>query len=169
LLFVTKDGLCARTPLEPYRVESTKVGRRYARLNDGDKVVMTAILLGEEESIFLCSAEGHVIHFRLDEINILSGVGKGVIGIKLADDDRCLGGALITRKSQMLQVETSGGKILEFTGRHDTVSRGGKGFEAVKRASLVRVLSAAIELVNWDEVEGKVSERNGKGGPTLFD
>src|SRR5262249_44006038 len=112
LLFVTKDGLCARTPLEPYRVESTKVGRRYARLNDGDKVVMTAILMGDEESIFLCSADGHVIHFKIEEINILSGVGKGVIGIKLAGDDRCLGGAIISKKSEMLQVESSGGKTL---------------------------------------------------------
>jgi DNA gyrase subunit A len=127
-------------------------------------VVMTAALLGDEESIFLASADGHVIHFRVDEINVLSGVGKGVIGIKLADEDRCLGGALISRKSQMLQVETSGGKILDFTGRHDTVSRGGKGFEAVKRSSLVRVLPPAIELVNWDEIEGKLSEKNGKSG-----
>jgi len=131
---------------------------------------MTAVLLGEEESIFLCSADGHVIHFRIEEINILSGVGKGVIGIKLADDDKCLGGALITRASQMLQVETSGGKTLEFTGRHDTVSRGGKGFEAVKRSSLVRIVPAPIELVNWDEIEGKPSEKNGKGGQgSLFE
>ncbi|MBI3822229.1 MAG: DNA topoisomerase 4 subunit A [Planctomycetes bacterium] len=169
LLFVTKDGLCARTPLEPYRIESTKVGRRYARLNDGDKVVMAAVLVGDEESIFLASADGHIIHFRIDEINILAGVGKGVMGIKLADDDRCIGGALITRASQMLQVETSGGKLLEYTGRHDTVSRGGKGFEAVKRTTLVKVIPGPIELVNWDEIEGKPSERNGKGGATLFD
>ena len=164
LLFVTKDGLTARTPLEPYRVESTKVGRRYARLNDGDRVVMIAILMGDEESIFLASADGHVIHFPVNEINILSGVGKGVIGIKLADDDKCLGGALISRKSQMLQVETSGEKILEFTGRYETVSRGGKGFEAVKRSSLTRVIPPPIELVNWDEIEGKPSEKNGKNG-----
>jgi DNA gyrase subunit A len=169
LLFVTRDGLTARTPLDPYRIESTKVGRRYARLNDGDKVVMTAVLMGDEESIFLASADGHVIHFQVSEINILAGVGKGVIGIKLADDDRCLGGALISRKSQMLQVETSGGKTLEFTGRYETVSRGGKGFEAVKRSTLTRVIAPPIELVNWDEVEGKPSERNGKNGQgTLF-
>jgi DNA gyrase subunit A len=168
LLVVTQHGLTLRTPLEPYRTESNKLGRRYVKLNEGDKVVMTAILVGEEESIFLASADGHIIHFRIDEINILSGVGKGVIGIKLADD-KCIGGALITRKSQMLQVETSGGKTLEYTGRHDTVSRGGKGFEAVKRSSLVRVLPPAIELVNWDEIEGKTSEKNGKRGPTLFD
>jgi DNA gyrase subunit A len=164
LLVVTQHGLTLRTPLEPYRVESNKLGRRYVRLNDGDKVVMMAVLRGDEESIFLASADGHVIHFRIEEINILSGVGKGVIGIKLADDDKCLGGALIRRASQMLQVETSGGKTLEFTGRHDTVSRGGKGFEAVKRSSLVRILPAPIELVNWDEIEGKPSEKNGKGG-----
>ena len=76
-----------RTPLAPFRAESNKLGRRYVQLNDGDKVVMAAVLLGDEESIFLASADGHVIHFPLDEINILSGVGKGVIGIKLADDD----------------------------------------------------------------------------------
>ena len=164
LLVVTRHGMTLRAPLLPFRTASNKLGRRYVKLNEGDKVVMTAILLGDEESIFLASADGHIIHFRLDEINILSGVGKGVIGIKLGDDDKCLGGALITRKSQMLQVETSGGKVMEFTGRHEVVSRGGKGFEAVKRASLVRVLPAAIELINWDEVEGKPSEKNGKPG-----
>ena len=170
LLVVTKDGLTLRTPLEPYRAESNKLGRRYVRLNDGDKVVMTAVLMGDEETIFLASADGHVIHFRIDEINILSGVGKGVIGIKLADDDKCIGGALLSKKSQMLQVETSGGKTLEFTGRYDTVSRGGKGFEAVKRSTLTRVIPPAIELINWEELEGKPAERNGKNGQgTLFE
>ena len=164
LLVVTKDGLTLRTPLEPYRTESNKLGRRYVRLNEGDRVVMTAVLMGDEESIFLASADGHVIHFAIAEINILSGVGKGVIGIKLADDDRCIGGALISRKSQMLQVETSGEKTLEFTGRYETVSRGGKGFEAVKRSTLTRVIPPPIELVNWEEIEGKPSEKNGKNG-----
>ena len=38
-------------------------------------------------------------------------------------------------------------------------SRGGKGFEAVKRANFVRVVPNPIELVDWDKVEGK----NGNG------
>ncbi|HZZ80125.1 MAG TPA: DNA gyrase subunit A, partial [Gemmataceae bacterium] len=164
LLVVTQHGMTLRVPLEPYRVESNKLGRRYVKLNEGDKVVLATVLLGEEESIFLASADGHVIHFRIDEINILAGVGKGVIGIKLDDDDRCIGGALIRRASEMLQVETSGGKTLEFTGRHETVGRGGKGFEAVKRSSLTRVIPPPIELVNWDEIEGKAGEKNGKSG-----
>ena len=79
---------------------------RLAVYSVGEKVVM-AKLLGqyrwvdgkrtkiEEESMFLVSAEGHVIHFRIDEVNVLSGAGRGVIGIKLHDGDTCIGGSLV--------------------------------------------------------------------------
>ncbi len=70
ILAVTAQGQSLRTPLAPFRTASNKLGRRYARLNDGDRVVM-AKLVREEESIFLASASGHVIHFRIEEINIL--------------------------------------------------------------------------------------------------
>jgi DNA gyrase subunit A len=162
LLAVTAQGLTLRTPLVPYRTESTKVGRRYVKLNEGDKVVMAAVLK-DEKTIFLASRDGHILHFSLAEINILAGVGKGVIGIKLESDDVCLGGALVTKSSDLLAVETSGGKTLEFTGRHETTSRGGKGWEAVKRASLVRVIPSAITLVDWEELEGKKKEPGTNG------
>ena len=73
--------------------------------------------------------------------------------------------------------KSSGGKTLEFTGRYETVSRGGKGFQAVKRTTFVRVQPPAIELVDWDKVEGKDEDKgkgtkaNGRNGDTatLFD
>ena len=113
-----------------------------------------------EETIYLASANGHVLQFAIGEINILSGVGKGVMGIKLADDDICLGGALMGGRFDKFTLETSGGKLMEFgRNKYEPTSRGGKGFEAVKRANFVRVVPPPIELVNWDEIEGKV---NGK-------
>src|SRR5262249_28314203 len=90
LLVVTAQGQTLRTPLSPFRTASNKLGRRYVRLNDGDRVVMAAILRGDEETIYLASESGHVIHFKAEEINVLAGVGKGVMGIKLAGDDKCL-------------------------------------------------------------------------------
>ena len=53
---------------------------------------------------------------------------------------------------------------MEFRrGAYQTVSRGGKGFEAVKRASFTRVVPPPIELVDWEQVEGKVDGAgNGK-------
>jgi DNA gyrase subunit A len=162
LLVVTAQGQVLRTPLAPFRTASTKVGRRYVRLADGDKVVMATVLKPEHRSLFLASETGHVLHFPIEEINILSGVGKGVIGIKLHEGDTCLGGAVIHNQNDALIVETSGGKRMEFHGSREMASRGGKGFEAVKRTSFVRVVPSPIELVDWDKVEGPAEERNGK-------
>src|SRR5262249_56012164 len=82
LLVVTAQGQTLRTPFAPFRVESTKVGRRYVKLNEGDRVVMVTVPR-DEKTIYLASAGGRVLHFTIEEINILSGVGKGVMGIKL--------------------------------------------------------------------------------------
>jgi DNA gyrase subunit A len=162
LLVATAQGQVLRTPLAPFRTASTKVGRRYVRLAEGDKVILATVPKPEHRSIFLASADGHVLHFPIEEINILSGVGKGVIGIKLNPSDTCLGGALIRNQNDALVVETSGGKQMEFYGSRDMASRGGKGFEAVKRTSFVRIVPPPIDLVDWDKVEGKAEERNGK-------
>src|SRR5262249_54026149 len=123
LLVVTAQGQSLRLPLAPFRTASTKVGRRFIKLNDGDKVVIATVLQPEQRSLFLASANGHVLHFVLEEINILSGVGKGVIGIKLEEDDTCIGGALIRNQNDALVVETSGGKQMEFYGSREISSR----------------------------------------------
>ncbi|MGH7221977.1 MAG: DNA gyrase/topoisomerase IV subunit A [Gemmataceae bacterium] len=162
LLVATAQGQVLRTPLSPFRTASTKVGRRYVRLADDDKVVMATVTKAEQRSLFLASANGHVLHFPVEEINILSGVGKGVIGIKLVQGDTCLGGTLVRNQNDALVVETSGGKQMEFYGSREMASRGGKGFEAVKRTSFTRIVPPSIELVDWDKVEGRAEERNGK-------
>jgi DNA gyrase subunit A len=166
VLVVTAQGMTLRLPLSPFRTASTKLGRKYVRLaDDKDKVVMVAVLKNET-SLFLASKSGHVIHFPLDQINVLSGAGKGVIGIKLEKNDVCIGGAVIGVFQDRLVVETSGGKTMEFSPRYETTSRGGKGFEAVKRANFTRVVPPAIELVDWDKVEEKAEPKGkevGKG------
>ncbi len=161
VLVVTVQGQTLRAPFGPYRTASTKVGRKYAKLNDGDRVVMVRVL-ADEESLMLASESGHVIHFALEEVNILSGVGKGVMGIKLADGDVCLGGALISNRHDALVVETAGGKTMEFRrGKYEMTARGGKGYEAVKRTTFTRVVPPPIELVDWEQIENK--GENGKG------
>jgi DNA gyrase subunit A len=64
-------------------------------------------------------------------------------------------------------METSGGRTMEFTGRYEVVSRGGKGFAAVKRTSFVRIVPPPIELVDWEQMEGKGETKN--GSPQLFE
>jgi DNA gyrase subunit A len=166
LLVVTAYGQVLRTPLAPFRTASTKLGRRYVRLADGDRVVLACVVT-DEPSLFLVSASGHVLHFALEEVNILAGVGKGVIGIKLAEGDVCLGGAVMSKARPALVVETSDAKTMEFTRRQELVSRGSRGFAAVKRRSFVRVVPPPIQLTDWEAVDGKDEKDDGQ--KTLFD
>jgi DNA gyrase subunit A len=179
-LVVTAQGQTLRAPLAPFRAQSTRAGRRYVKLNEGDRVV-TVTIPRDEETIYLASAAGRVLHFPINEINVLSGVGKGVMGIKLDDDDACIGAALMGGRFDKFVLEMSNGKTMEFgRNKYEVVSRGGKGHEAVKRLSFVRVVPPPIELVDWEKVEGgkngdrnghkeKRAERNGEQQGSLFE
>jgi DNA gyrase subunit A len=167
VLVVTAEGQVLRTPIAPFRTASTKVGRKYARLSEGDKVVL-AYLLKDESSLMLASKKGRILHFAIEEINILAGVGKGVIGIKLEKDDVCIGGQPMSKEQSTLTVEASDGKPMEFTKRYEVVGRGGKGFEAVKRRSFARIVPPAIQLVDWEALEGG-KEKKDNGQKVMFE
>jgi len=162
VLVITSQGQVLRTPLLPHRVASTKTGRMYVRLNENDRVV-NVFVVNKEKSMMLASKFGHIIHFPIDEVNILSGVGKGVMGMKLGDDDHCLGGVVISDKDDFLQVETTNGKTLDFRpSKYEVVTRGGKGFEAVKRSEFAKIIVPPIELVNWDEIADAEAQKPSK-------
>ena len=176
LLVVTKGGNVLRLPLTAFRTESTKSGRRYVKLEGGDKVVMVR-LVRDEEGVMLATRRGHLIHFPLTQVIILSGVGKGVIGIKLEGDDECLGGVLVGGRFAKLVVENENGKPQEYgPGAIKSQNRGGKGEKPGVRTKFTRVVPPPIELVNWDEADGKspprvreVEKPPEKGDGSLFD
>ena len=168
----TRNGFVLRTPLTGFRTESTKAGRKYVKLEDGDRVVM-ARLSEDETGVILGSREGRLIHFPLKEVNILAGVGKGVIGIKLEPADECIGGALVTDarryETNKIVVETDSGKPQEFgPGAIKSQARGGKGDKQGVRTKFARVVPPPIALVNWEEVDGK-KPKDGHDDVSLFE
>ncbi len=173
---VTRSGFAVRIPLGPFRALSTKAGRRYIRLADDDRVVLVGILTGGE-TVYLATSAGRVLLFKAEDVPVVSGPAKGVIAIKLDDDDNCLGGIINTGPDDTLVVETEGGKTLDFRkGRTHPTNRGGKGMEVAKRSGLARVIPPPIKLVDWDVIEGKApakprdpSSNKGGGEPSLFD
>ncbi len=168
LLIVASNGYVLRMPFASFRPESTKVGRRYAKLDQSDKVAMVK-LVGDETGVMLASRSGHLIHFPIEEVSILSGVGKGVIGIKLDEGDVCVGGTLVGGRFDKLVLETESGKTQEFgPGAIKSQKRGGKGEKPGVRTKFTRVVPPAIELVNWEEIEGKAKPKSGENG-SLFD
>jgi DNA gyrase subunit A len=138
---VTSDGYSMRFGLEPFVEPSTRAGRRFARTAEGAEVVGAARVTGDEV-IIAATREARAILCNVDEINFLSGPGRGVILIKLnAKSDRVLGMVASTGERDLMTVETSrGAEQTISTAKYEVTGRGGKGRELLQRGQFTRVI-----------------------------
>ena len=142
---VTSDGYSLRFSLEPLVEPSTRAGRRFARPAKDAEVVGVA-KLGGGEVLIAATAEGRGLLCKAEEVNYLSGPGKGVILIKLGDDDRVLGFIASSGDRDLLTVETTrGAEQTISTAKYEVTGRGGKGRELLQRGQFTRVLWPAPE------------------------
>jgi DNA gyrase subunit A len=143
---VTSDGYSLRFSFEPFVEASTRAGRRYARPSEGVEVVGVARVTGKE-IVIAATADARALLCRADEVNYLSGPGKGVILIKLTgDEDRVLGFIASSGDRDLLRVETSrGGEQTISTAKYEVTGRGGKGRELLQRGQFTRVVPTELE------------------------
>jgi len=142
---VTSDGYSLRFGLDGFVEPSTRAGRRYARPSDGVEVVGVTKISGDE-IIIAATAEARAILCRADEVNYLSGPGKGVILIKLSDKDEVLGFIASTGDRDIMRVETSrGAEQTISTTKYEVTGRGGKGRELLQRGQFTRVIPQDVE------------------------
>jgi DNA gyrase subunit A len=142
---VTSDGYSLRFSLEPLVEPSTRAGRRFARPASGAEVVGVAKLTGGEVLI-AATGEGRAILCMADEVNYLSGPGRGVILIKLSKDDRVLGFIASTGDRDLMTVETSrGAEQTVSTAKYEVTGRGGKGRELLQRGQFTRIIWPTLE------------------------
>jgi DNA gyrase subunit A len=144
-LAVTSDGYSLRFSFEPFADASTRAGRRYARPSQGVEVVGVAKLTGEE-IVIAATRQARAILCRAEEVNYLSGPGKGVKLIKLTGkDDHVLGFVASVGDRDLLRVETSrGGEQTISTAKYEVTGRGGKGRELLQRGQFTRVIPAEV-------------------------
>jgi len=137
---VTSDGYALRFGLEPLVEPSTRAGRRYARPSGESEVVGVARVTGQE-ILIAATAEGRGLLCKVGEVNYLAGPGRGVILIKLGDEDRVLGFIASSGDRDLLTVETSrGAEQTISTAKYEVTGRGGKGRELLQRGQFTRVL-----------------------------
>jgi DNA gyrase subunit A len=138
---VSSDGYALRFGLEPFVEPSTRAGRRYARVSDPAEIVGVSRATGDEVLI-AATREARAILSKGDEVNFLSGPGRGVILIKLtAPGDRVLGFVASTGDRDLLTVETSrGAEQTISTAKYEVTGRGGKGRELLQRGQFTRIV-----------------------------
>jgi len=143
---VTSDGYSMRFSLEPFVEPSTRSGRRYARTAEGAEVVGAARVTGSE-ILIAATREARAILCRADEVNFLSGPGRGVILIKLdSKSDRVLGFIASTGDRDLMTVETTrGAEQTISTTKYEVTGRGGKGRELLQRGQFTRIVTPMPE------------------------
>jgi DNA gyrase subunit A len=137
---VSSDGYSLRFSLEPLVEPSTRAGRRFARPSKDAEIVGVAKLVGGE-ALIAATAQARGLLCKAEEVNYLSGPGKGVILIKLADDDRVLGFIASSGDRDLLTVETTrGAEQTISTAKYEITGRGGKGRELLQRGQFTRIV-----------------------------
>jgi DNA gyrase subunit A len=138
---VSSDGYSLRFSLENFVEPSTRAGRRYARVPDGQEIVGAAKITGTE-TIIAATRQARAMLCGADEINFLSGPGRGVILIKLQkEDDRLLGFIASIGDRDLMTVETTrGAEQTISTTKYGVTGRGGKGRELLQRGQFTRVV-----------------------------
>jgi len=144
---ITSDGYAMRFSLQGLVEVSTRSGRRYARTADGAEVVTVALTTGEETVIAATSAARAML-CPVEEVNFLSGPGRGVILIKIDfPEDKVIGARVSTGDRDLLTVETSrGAEQTISTTKYEIVGRGGKGRELMQRGQFTRVVPNEVPL-----------------------
>ena len=152
-LAVTSDGYSLRFSLANVAEPSTRSGRRYARPADGAEVVGVSVVTGDE-TVIAATRDARAMLCPASEVNFLAGPGKGVILIKIGDDDRVLGFVASTGDRDLLTVETSrGAEQTVSTAKYEVTGRGGKGRELLQRGQFTRVVPEPAVLQGWSEDE----------------
>ncbi|TWU35921.1 DNA gyrase/topoisomerase IV subunit A [Novipirellula artificiosorum] len=143
-LAVTSNGFALRFGLEGFSEPSTRAGRRFARVKPGASVIDVAAVHGTEVILavtencraMICSAE---------DVNYLSGPGKGVTLIRITADDRVLGFKPSSGDRDLMTVQTNrGAKKTISTAKYRITSRGGRGNEIQKNGKIAEIIVPPI-------------------------
>ncbi len=152
LVAVSARGYGLRFGMAPHTEVSTRAGRRYARPAEGDEIIdVQATGGGARDVVMVVTEKTAVLLCKADEINELSGPGRGVTVMKVGDDDRVIAFMCTTDRKQSLSLETQKGRKIEVTpSKYEVSGRGGKGRE-MSRNDRVKSLDLGFTWVRLPE------------------
>ena len=154
---LTAGGKTLRFSLAYVAPVSTRKGRGIVRLDPAfpDDAVIGVEPSDGSENVCLATRSARVLVFPVDEVNVVSGVAKGVTAVRLDAKDRVLGFTLAGAKGDGLEVRTSRGATQSLkASKYPVTGRGGKGYAIMQRGSIAEViLPEASPVPPVDEVE----------------
>ncbi|EJB24112.1 DNA gyrase, A subunit [Helicobacter pylori NQ4216] len=149
LAFFTKNGVVKRTNLSEFE-SNRSCGIRAIVLDEGDELVSAKVVDKNAKHLLIASHLGIFIKFPLEEVREIGRTTRGVIGIRLNENDFVVGAVVISSDgNKLLSVSENGLGKQTLAEAYREQSRGGKGIIGMrltqKTGNLVGVISVDDE------------------------
>lgn len=149
LAFFTKNGVVKRTNLSEFE-SNRSCGIRAIVLDEGDELVSAKVVDNNAKHLLIASHLGIFIKFPLEDVREIGRTTRGVIGIKLNENDFVVGAVVISDDgNKLLSVSENGLGKQTLAEAYREQSRGGKGVIGMKltqkTGNLVGVISVDDE------------------------
>ncbi|MFP6166198.1 DNA topoisomerase (ATP-hydrolyzing) subunit A [Helicobacter pylori] len=150
LAFFTKNGVVKRTNLSEFGSNRSYSGIRAIVLDEGDELVSAKVVDKNAKHLLIASHLGIFIKFPLEDVREMGRNARGVIGIKLNENDFVVGAVVISDDgNKLLSVSENGLGKQTLAEAYRGQSRGGKGIIGMrltqKTGNLVSVISVDDE------------------------
>jgi DNA gyrase subunit A len=128
----------------PDLTETTRAGRKLARVGEGDEIVSVDAVKGPVAIV--ATAAGKMVRFALDEVPELAGPGRGVILMKPDKGaDKIVGALALGKKDEFVAVTPDGGEKTFAAGDVPLGKRAQKGQKVVKRGGVAALKHVEAE------------------------
>ncbi|GAA8476692.1 DNA topoisomerase (ATP-hydrolyzing) subunit A [Helicobacter pylori] len=149
LAFFTKNGVVKRTNLSEFE-SNRSCGIRAIVLDEGDELVGAKVVDKNDKHLLIASHLGIFIKFPLEDVREIGRTTRGVIGIRLNENDFVVGAVVISDDgNKLLSVSENGLGKQTLAEAYREQSRGGKGVIGMKltqkTGNLVGVISVDDE------------------------
>ncbi|GAA7385691.1 DNA topoisomerase (ATP-hydrolyzing) subunit A [Helicobacter pylori] len=150
LAFFTKNGVVKRTNLSEFGSNRSYSGIKAIVLDEGDELVSAKIVDKNAKHLLIASYLGIFIKFPLEDVREIGRTTRGVIGIRLNENDFVVGAVVINDDgNKLLSVSENGLGKQTLAEAYREQSRGGKGIIGMKltqkTGNLVSVISVDDE------------------------
>ncbi|MGL2602406.1 DNA topoisomerase (ATP-hydrolyzing) subunit A [Helicobacter pylori] len=150
LAFFTKNGVVKRTNLSEFGGNRSYSGIRAIVLDEGDELVGAKVVDKNAKHLLIASYLGMFIKFPLEDVREIGRHTRGVMGIRLNENDFVVGAVVISDDSnKLLSVSENGLGKQTLAEAYKEQSRGGKGIIGMKitqkTGNLVGVISVDDE------------------------
>ncbi|RMH36500.1 MAG: DNA topoisomerase IV subunit A [Nitrospirae bacterium] len=158
---ISSSGLGIRFDLTSFYAPSTRSGRKFMKIKEGEEVVGVDIAAQPSHALVaVATVKGRVLVCRAEEIASLSGPGRGVTVIKVEPGDRVLGFRVLHHAHDHLTVRKDDGSTIAISANtYQVVGRGGKGHTLFKRGMLTGLVAPELRLPVFETKTG--TDRNG--------